>query len=75
MPPALETSAARVPLEVPSIGALMIMGCWACGNQVASLLRVSCAISAGWAGLRVIRKIDERSECCKMMLSVSNECP
>jgi hypothetical protein len=37
MPPALETAAARVPLEVPSMGALMMMGCWACGNQVLSL--------------------------------------
>ena len=40
MPPALETSAARVPLEVPSIGALMMMGCWACGKAVVSLLAV-----------------------------------
>jgi len=38
IPPALETSAARVPLEVPSIGALMMMGCWACGKRVLSLL-------------------------------------
>ena len=40
MPPALETSAARVPLEVPSIGALMMMGCWASGKRVVSLLAV-----------------------------------
>jgi hypothetical protein len=46
MPPALETSAARVPLEVPSMGALMMMGCLACGNQVESLERVSGAMFA-----------------------------
>lgn len=39
IPPALETSAARVPLEVPSMGALRMMGACACGNQVLSLLR------------------------------------
>jgi hypothetical protein len=47
MPPARETSAARVALEVPSIGALMMTGCWACGNRLVSLL-------FGWAILRVI---------------------
>ena len=27
-------------MEVPSIGALMMMGCWACGKRVLSLLAV-----------------------------------
>lgn len=44
MPPALETSAASVPLEVPSIGALMMMGFKAWGNHELSVLRVCWAI-------------------------------
>lgn len=33
IPPALDTSAARVPLEIPNIGALTIIGFWAWGNH------------------------------------------
>lgn len=51
MPPALETSAASVALEVPSIGALMMMGCCACGNQVVSFLRLFCAMVLGLMSL------------------------
>jgi hypothetical protein len=50
MPPALETSAARVPLEVPSMGGLMMMGFWVCGNHVLSLLRGCWAMLADWFG-------------------------
>ncbi len=37
-PPALETSAARVPLEAPNIGALTMTGFWVCGNHAFSRL-------------------------------------
>jgi len=63
MPPALETAAARVPLEVPSIGALMMMGCWACGNQVISLDVI----------LKLARLVSNAEKTCLMMLSMSSE--